>query len=70
MNRGMQKNNKTGYKGVSFNRDDGKFIAQIALNKRHISLGRFYTAEDAARAYDEAALKYHGEFAVTNFETD
>ena len=33
---------------------------------KRIYLGSYRTARVAARAYDNAALKYHGEFALTN----
>jgi hypothetical protein len=35
------------------------------MNKM-IFLGRFTSEEDAARAYNEGAVKYHGEFARLN----
>lgn len=65
-NRRMQRNNKTGYKGVSFDRSRGKFMASISANGKQINLGRFKTAEEAARAYNQAALELHGEYAFLN----
>ena len=62
-NRGVQKNNKCGYKGVILHKSTGKFQARIAKNQKVIYLGLFTTAKDAAKAYQQAAKEYHGEFA-------
>ena len=43
-----------------------KFVARIRAAGRNLHLGSFTTVEAAARAYDEAALRLHGEFARTN----
>ena len=67
MNRGARSTNTSGYKGVSFSKATGKFNAVIWINKKGKFLGSFLNPEDAARAYDEAANKYHGDFARTNF---
>lgn len=57
-------NNTSGYKGVS--RDRGRWRAYIRVNYKQIHLGNFRTKEEAARRYNEAALKYFGEFAELN----
>lgn len=54
------------YKGVVFTGQN--FSASIIVNGQRINLGSHATAEDAAKAYDTAAARYHGEFARLNFE--
>jgi hypothetical protein len=57
---------QTGYRGVQPEHKSDHFIAQITVDRRRIRIGNFATATDAARAYNEAALKYYGEFARLN----
>jgi len=52
------------YKGVARHYD--KWAATIWKGRKYW-LGRFVIEEDAARAYDEAARRLHGEFARVNF---
>lgn len=54
------------YKGVDFNKNRKFYRARIAVNYKRIYLGVFSTQEEAALAYNEAAKKYFGEFAVLN----
>ena len=55
------------YKGITYNPRNRNWNAQIKINYKKIHLGCFKTDEGAARAYDEAAKKYFGEFARLNF---
>lgn len=69
MTRGKQKNNKSGYKGVSWKAANGQWVAQISICKKRVYLGLFSTAEEAAREYDRAAKEFYGETAQLNFPT-
>lgn len=65
-NRGANRNNKTGYKGVAPHHT-GKFSAQLHVGKKKLHLGVFRTPQEAATAYDQAAHAIHKEFAFHNF---
>ena len=55
--------NTSGIKGVCWHKSGQKWAARIMVEGKHIHLGLFNTKEAAAFAYQEAAKKYHGEFA-------
>lgn len=60
-NRGPNRSNSTGYKGVTLR--NGRFVASIMVNRKVIFIGSFVAAYDAHLAYAEASKKHHGEFA-------
>ena len=55
------------YKGVNWNKQHKKWLGRITFDNKTLHLGFFENEIDAAKAYDEAAKKYHGEFACLNF---
>jgi hypothetical protein len=58
--------NTSGVKGVGWHKGAEKWHARIAVDGNRIHLGNFTDKEEAAHAYDAAALKHHGAFACTN----
>lgn len=67
-NRLINKNNKSGYKGVCWHKCSKKWVASIRFNGKGIHIGCYPSREQSARAYDKAARELFGDFAKTNFE--
>lgn len=59
----LGKNNKSGYKGVSWWAPQGKWRAHFKINGVTKYLGTFQTPEQAHAAYTRAAIEHYGEFA-------
>jgi len=65
-NRRKQKNTSSKYKGVSWDTNRGYWRAHVHIGGKRVQLGRFSSEEDAAKAYNDAALEAFGEFALLN----
>ena len=68
-NAGIARNNTSGFKGVSWNKNVGKWRAQICIANKELYLGAFETAELASAAYNAKAKEIHGEFYRTTNRT-
>ncbi|MBA7655390.1 hypothetical protein ES703_63294 [subsurface metagenome] len=55
------------YKGVCWYNREKRWAVRITANGKNIPLGYFKDEIEAAKAYDKAARKYHGDFAALNF---
>ncbi len=62
--------NKSGYIGVCWHKRDKKWAASISYSGKRIHLGNFMDKVAAAKAYDAAAVRYFGEFAMLNFQPE
>lgn len=58
--------NTSGYKGVTWNKQRKKWVAQIYYNNKQLSLGGFLCKIEAAKVYDKNASEYFGKFARIN----
>lgn len=66
-NRGKQKNNTSGYKGVFWDKQRQRWLVQIRYLGKSINLGRTDDLVEGAHIYDRKALELHGDFARLNF---
>lgn len=62
MNRKPFSNNKSGLKGVYWEKSRKKWNARICFGGNRVNLGYFSSALDAYKAYCDACIKNHGEF--------
>lgn len=66
MNRKSYSGSHSKYKGVGWAAHAKKWTASIKHDQKRKHLGYFVNEEDAAKAYNDAALKYFGEFSRLN----
>jgi hypothetical protein len=65
-NRKIGRNNKSGHKGVNWQKAVNRWVAKIRIDYKVIWLGSFDNIEDAIKARKEAEIKYHGEYRYKN----
>lgn len=65
-NRGPNKNNTSGFKGVSFFKATNRWKASLMVRGATFHLGYFLDKVEAAKEYDRRAIQHFGEFAKTN----
>ena len=62
----MMITNTSGFRGVWWDKFKNKWHSNISVNNKTIHLGRFKNIKDAAKIYNQAALKYFGDFDILN----
>jgi hypothetical protein len=63
----LRKTNTSGYRGVTWSKQNKKWTAQINFNNIHFNCGFYNDKINAAKAYDKVALKFYGDNAILNF---
>ena len=63
MNKKVRRDNKTGFKGVTLHKSTGLYMARLKKDGVLLHCTYHKTPEKAHRAYEQAAIEYHGDFA-------
>jgi len=66
-NRKMQKNNRSGFRGVSWRKRERRWAAVVSIDGKRRYLGYFISIYDAAKARDNVVASHFGDFAKLNF---
>jgi hypothetical protein len=61
-NKGIKKNNTSGFKGVCWHKSAGKWMSRIRVGSKRINLGLFDCPAAASFSYQVASNIYHGDF--------
>lgn len=61
---------RSGFKGVHWGKAANKWVVQIRAHGKVYHIGVFADPIEAAKAYDGAATRLHGDFAVLNFPSE
>lgn len=62
-NKPRQKNNTSGFKGVSWHSHNKMWVAKLHINRKRVHLGYFKDPAEASKAYEVGAQKHFGQFA-------
>lgn len=62
-NSSIRKNNTSGFIGITFDKKNNKWVAQITIDGKNKKIGRYYNLFDAVAARLVAEKKFFGEFA-------
>ena len=62
INQNLRKDNKTGVKGVNWDKQSNRWQAQLQINKKKVLNRYFDNFDDAVKARREAELKYFGRY--------
>lgn len=65
-NKEAPENNTSGYKGVSWNKGNGKWVSYIYFEGGRLHLGSYDYAKSAAIAYNDKAVELFGDFSCLN----
>lgn len=59
----LHSTNKSGIRGVSWNKQTNKWRVAINVDGKAIHLGRFSDIKDAQKVIESARIQYHGQYA-------
>lgn len=61
-NRGMNKNNNSGFRGVGFDKKSGKWYGRVKYKGINYELGFYDLPQDASKVVEKKRKELHGEF--------
>lgn len=61
-NASLRSDNKSGIRGVSWDKREERWRVQISVDKKNLTVGYFKSLDDAKSSYANASKMHHGEF--------